>query len=252
MTKRNMWSYDETLEMLNIMLRQESLKAMNGRPFRKDKAFRLVYEEMVHRGYSTKDPKQIEYRWKNLKRQYVDLQKEPTLVDTNPFPYYDEIDVLMKGKPPAASQTTKLCELVISKVERSSTTEAEEVLLETEMEPIEQVECEIGTPIASEEVVQETVVKSSPQPQTSQPVPKRLKRSRRRQGELPKAFLPPYKTATEEEVFRNQKKLIDYQFGLYSKAQEESDQKFLAMSRQMLEECNDKFQVFLAKLAPGN
>lgn len=115
MTKRNMWSYDETLEMLNIMLRQESLKAMNGRPFRKDKAFRLVYEEMVHRGYSTKDPKQIEYRWKNLKRQYVDLQKDPTLVDTNPFPYYDEIDVLMKGKPPAASQTTKLCELVISK-----------------------------------------------------------------------------------------------------------------------------------------
>lgn len=98
MKKRNVWTYDETLEMLNIMHEQESLKAMNGRPFRKDKAFRLVNEELAQRGYLLRDPKKIEHRWKNLKKKYFDLLKDPKLAETENFLYFDEIDLLMKGK----------------------------------------------------------------------------------------------------------------------------------------------------------
>uniref|UniRef100_A0A182P9R4 Myb/SANT-like DNA-binding domain-containing protein n=1 Tax=Anopheles epiroticus TaxID=199890 RepID=A0A182P9R4_9DIPT len=251
MSKRIMWTYDETLEMLNIMLRQESLKAMNGRPFRKEKAFRRIYEELMQRGYKTKDPRQIEHRWKNLKRQYMDAQKDTK--QGKLFLYYDEIDVLMKGKPPSGtSQESKLCELVIAKVEPQPGTFTEEMLIETEVEPLEKEECE-DSAIAGEEVVEETVTEPPPQADAPKIVPKREKRNRKRQNiELPSAYLPTYKTVSEEEVFRNQKRLIDYQFGLYSRAQEESDQKFLAMSRQMMDESNEKFQMFLAKLAPAN
>uniref|UniRef100_A0A182T002 Myb/SANT-like DNA-binding domain-containing protein n=1 Tax=Anopheles maculatus TaxID=74869 RepID=A0A182T002_9DIPT len=256
MTKRNMWSYDETLEMLNIMLEQESLKAMNGRPFRKDKAFRLVCEEMMHRGYNTKDPKQIENRWKNLKKRYMDLQKDPEQADSIPFQFYDEIDVLMKGKPPPPSSPpvateSKLYALSISRVEPKPTENAEESLVEPE-QPIQE-DCEED--VKSEEIVKETIIESKPQCASS--IPRRSKRYRKppttyRRGEPAKTCLPSYKLATEEEAYRNQKKLIDYQFGLYSKAQEESDQKFLNMSRQILDECNKKFQSFLDKFASGS
>lgn len=266
MTKRNMWSYDETLEMLNIMLEQESLKAMNGRPFRKDKAFRLVCEEMMHRGYNTKDPKQIENRWKNLKKRYTDLQKDPKEGESNAFQFYDEIDVLMKGKPPlppplppsspppaSSSTESKLYVLSISRVEEKPNIDAEETFDEPE-DPA-QDECE-DDPIKSEEIDKETVLESTPQSAPS--TPRRSKRYRKRptlsyrRNEAPKTSLPSYKLATEAEAFQNQKKLIDYQFGLYSRAQEESDQKFLNMSRQILDECNQKFQSFLDNFVSGS
>ncbi|XP_050078015.1 uncharacterized protein LOC126564928 [Anopheles maculipalpis] len=266
MTKRNLWSYEETLEMLNIMLEQESLKAMNRRPFRKDKAFRLVCEEMVHRGYNTKDPKQIENRWKNLKKRYMDLEKDPKMGESNPFQFYNLIDVLMKGKPPPppplpqsppspqspAAPKSKLYALSICRVDQKPRVDAEETFDEPE-EPT-QDDCEDDH--IKNETIEETVAESTQHSITS--TPRRSKRYRKRptlsyrRNETPKTSLPTYKLATEEEAFRNQKKLIDYQFGLYSKAQEESDQKFLNMSRQMLDECNQKFQCFLDKFVSGS
>ncbi|XP_049286606.1 uncharacterized protein LOC125765465 [Anopheles funestus] len=251
MTKRNMWAYDETLEMLNIMLEQESLKAMNGRPFRKDKAFRLVCEEMIQRGYNTKDPKQIENRWKNLKKRYVDLQKNSDLGEINQFQYYDEIDVLMKGKPPATE--SKLYELTIARVESKQNLATEDVLTKTTSSPIPEDSGDDS--VRSEENDRKTALDSKPQ--SAKCIPRRSQRSRKRPtylsdlSETPKTIVPPCRITTEEEAYRNQKKLIDYQFGLYSKAQEESDQKFLNMSRQMLDECNERFQSFLDKLVSG-
>uniref|UniRef100_A0A182VRK2 Myb/SANT-like DNA-binding domain-containing protein n=1 Tax=Anopheles minimus TaxID=112268 RepID=A0A182VRK2_9DIPT len=247
MTKRNMWTYEETLEMLNIMLDQESLKAMNGRPFRKDKAFRLVCEEMIQRGFNTKDPKQIENRWKNLKKRYVDLQKNPNLAEIHPFQYYDEIDVLMKGKPPTSEP--KLYELSITRVEPEHNVGTEYVPAKPETPSIQ---INSGDESAkSEEVSRNPALETTPQPATCS-IPRRSKRSRKRpahrSSETPKPCLPPYRITTEQEAYRNHKKLIDYQFGLYNKAQEESDRKFLEMSRQMLNECNEKFQSFLDNL----
>ncbi|XP_053660199.1 uncharacterized protein LOC128709236 [Anopheles marshallii] len=251
MTKRNMWTYDETLEMLNIMLEQESLKAMNGRPFRKDKAFRLICEEMMQRGYNTKDPKQIEYRWKNLKKHYMELQRDPNLNDTNPFQYYDEIDVLIKGKPP--STMSKLYELSISRVELKPNKDAEGVFTDTNSLPTMQEDSEGDSVKSEENNTKPAIVAPSPQVKCS---PRRSKRSRKpltyRPNETQITCLPPYSITTEQEAYRNQKKLIDYQFGLYSKVQEESDQKFLDMSRQMLDECNERFQSFVEKLVSGS
>ncbi|XP_035902506.1 trihelix transcription factor GT-3a-like [Anopheles stephensi] len=262
MTKRNMWSYDETLEMLNVMLEQESLKAMNGRPFRKDKAFRLVCEEMIHRGYNTKDPKQIENRWKNLKKRYTDQQKDPDLAESNPFQFYDEIDMLMKGKPPPptapsssppAVTESKLYSLSISRVEPKAGVDIEEELAEAEQSIQDDCEDDMAN---IEEIDKETEPESKSQPAVSSS-PRRSRRYRKRppsyrRDETPKSGLPPYKLANEEEAYRNQKKLIDYQFGLYSKAQEESDRKFLNMSRQILDESNRKFQSFLNMFLSGN
>uniref|UniRef100_A0A182LVU2 Myb/SANT-like DNA-binding domain-containing protein n=1 Tax=Anopheles culicifacies TaxID=139723 RepID=A0A182LVU2_9DIPT len=248
MTKRNMWTYEETLEMLNVMLEQESLKAMNGRPFRKDKAFRLVCEEMIQRGYNTKDPKQIENRWKNLKKRYMDLQRDPHLTEIHPFQYFDEIDVMMKGKP--STSESKLYELSITRVEPKQNVDTEDVQTKADTSSM-QVDYEDET-VISEEINQKHAPQSKPQPAKCDL--RRSKRSKKRPAhrlsEAPKSLLPPPppRTTTEQEAFQKQKKLIDYQFELFRKAQEESDQKFVDMTRQMLNECNDKFQSFVSNL----
>ncbi|XP_052903334.1 uncharacterized protein LOC128310675 [Anopheles moucheti] len=251
MAKRNIWTYDETLEMLNIMFEQESLKAMNGRPFRKDKAFRLVCEEMMQRGYNTRDPKQIEYRWKNLKKHYMDLQRDPNLIETNPFQYYDEIDVLIKGKPPATM--SKLYELSISSLELRPNTVEKNVFTKTNSLPTMQEDSgDDGVRSEENDIKPAIITQSRPVKCSPRRSKRNVKRPTYRRSETPKTCFPPYSITTEKEAYRNQKNLIDYQFGLYSKVQEESDQKFLDMSRQMLDECNEKFQSFVEKLVSGS
>uniref|UniRef100_A0A182NFL6 Myb/SANT-like DNA-binding domain-containing protein n=1 Tax=Anopheles dirus TaxID=7168 RepID=A0A182NFL6_9DIPT len=260
MAKRNMWTYEETIEMLNIMLEQHSLKAMNGRPFRRDKAFRLVQEEMETRGYHAKDIKQIENRWKNLKKRYMDIQKNPSLATSQPFQYYGQIDLMMAGKPPATE--TKLWALSISKVSPQQNTSIESTSIEANcsaMEALEDMDEYDEELKRDDSAVCEPVTAKSPdvpQPSTVRSVPKRSKRCKtggtsRRSGAY-ESSSSVHATFTEQDVFHNQKSLIDYQFGLYSRAQEESDKKFLDMTRQMFEECNDRFQSFFEKLMTDN
>lgn len=55
---------------------------------------------------------------------------------------------------------------------------------------------------------------------------------------------------TEDMVYRNQRRLIEYQSELYNRAQKESDETFLQMSRQLMEESNEHFNTILFELLP--
>uniref|UniRef100_A0A182R0R9 Myb/SANT-like DNA-binding domain-containing protein n=1 Tax=Anopheles farauti TaxID=69004 RepID=A0A182R0R9_9DIPT len=256
MAKRTLWTYEETVEMLNIMHEQESLKAMNGRPYRKHKAFQIVQDEMAMRGYSTKDTKQIEYRWKNLKKRYMDIQKNPGAEAADLFQYYNEIDLIMKGKPPATE--TKLYALSITKVSPKQNTATASGSFQEHYPAIEKVDVvhEFDDDLTNEDSDDgEPDREQTPDVPHSSKVPLVTKRTKR--GKKGGAFQRSGGanvssaadiTFTERDVFQNQKALIDYQFGLYSKAQEESDKKFLEMSRQIFEQCNERFQTFFEKL----
>ncbi|XP_053670036.1 uncharacterized protein LOC128720389 [Anopheles nili] len=258
MPKRNKWTTGETLEMLSIMQEQESLKAMNGRPFRKDKAFRFVQEEMVSRGYHYKDPKQIEYRWKNLKRQYTDLQKDPSLAETRSFIYFDEIDQMIRGKTskPSVSNYNEIKQMVQRKTSEVSVDNYEEI---DQMIQNKTSEISVGNYDEIDHIMEEKTSEVSVTNYTEIDQMMHEKTSEASVSNYDEIDqMMPEKTSigntrlielniSKENVLQNQKLLIDYQYSLYSKLHEESDQKFLDMSRQMLEECNERFQVFMTK-----
>ncbi|XP_052863872.1 uncharacterized protein LOC128270505 [Anopheles cruzii] len=227
MRKRNIWSYEETVEMLNIMQEQETPKAMNGRPFRKDKAFWLVNVEMVRRGYPNRDSKQIEYRWRNLKRRFVELQKNVNNIDTSTFQYYDEIDLLLKGKssPEGNPQAMDSSETNLVDPKQNE---------QTEKNPTTEVES------------QHLQGKGHSQRRSSR---KTKGKSRRFNMDLPTTSSAAQVTkATDNEIYANEKKLITYQFELYNRVQRESDEKFLQMCRQSLEESNEMFRNSISQL----
>ncbi|XP_058120475.1 uncharacterized protein LOC131284940 [Anopheles ziemanni] len=262
--KRSLWSYDETLEMLNIMMDQESLKAMNGRPFRKEKAFRLIQEEMAQRGFQQKDAKQIEYRWKNLKKRYIDIQKNPDSGDTPSFQYYDEIDLLMNGRTEAggtrvtkpsrsAGEITK--ERAVTSTSPKATTKPEP-MDDSVVSPAknDQHDTSIDESFCDDVAMEEEVVEEPAE--TSDASQRRSQRSTK--GQNPRYNADNFRAApssslstprvTEDEQYRSQKRLIDYQFGLYSRLQQESDEKFLQMSREMLIQCNVRFETFVSEV----
>lgn len=264
--KRSLWSYDETLEMLNIMMDQESLKAMNGRPFRKEKAFRLIQEEMAQRGFLQKDAKQIEYRWKNLKKRYIDIQRNPDGENTASFQYYDEIDLLMNGRSePGGTRSNKpsISAGVISKERAVASTSPKEP---TKTEPIEELSAlspakndQHDTSIdesfcddvaMEEEVVEEPADASDASQRRSQRSTKGQNRRYNADnlGVASSSASLSTPRVTEDEQYRSQKRLIDYQFGLYSRLQQESDEKFLQMSREMLIQCNVRFETFVSEV----
>uniref|UniRef100_A0A182Q0I2 Myb/SANT-like DNA-binding domain-containing protein n=1 Tax=Anopheles farauti TaxID=69004 RepID=A0A182Q0I2_9DIPT len=84
MTKRNAWSRDETLELLDI-LRTHCLQYLNGTlNNRKGQMYRLIEQEMQRRANVTnRDARQIEHKWKNLKFGYEKYNQELELRQLN-------------------------------------------------------------------------------------------------------------------------------------------------------------------------
>uniref|UniRef100_A0A2M4AX29 Myb/SANT-like DNA-binding domain-containing protein n=1 Tax=Anopheles triannulatus TaxID=58253 RepID=A0A2M4AX29_9DIPT len=234
--RRNVWSYAETVEMLHIMHEQESLKAMNGRPFRKDKAFRLVNEELAQRGYLLRDPKKIEHRWKNLKRKYFDLLKNPQNAETDTFQYFDEIDLLMKGKTPRQGAI------------RPQGKDSKPV----EESPDLHAYLSTGNGSVDDEVdqIRKELSQQPSQQRRSQRTTKGKSSRYKMEDDLLWSAPVSAGKPTEDVLYRNQRRLIDYQFELYSRAQKESDETFLQMSRQLMEESNERFSNIIFELLP--
>uniref|UniRef100_A0AAG5CNE6 Myb/SANT-like DNA-binding domain-containing protein n=1 Tax=Anopheles atroparvus TaxID=41427 RepID=A0AAG5CNE6_ANOAO len=247
--KRHLWTYDETLEMLNIMVEQESLKAMNGRPFRKEKAFRLIQEEMVRRGYRSKDAKQIEYRWKNIKKRYVDIQKNPDAEEDATFQYYDEIDLMLNGSSDKSIKTRRTESLALQKVESILPDVEEDLDMQSTVHD-EPTNTSVDETFCEDVAMEEEVVEEPAE--TSEATQRRSQRStrgkNRRYNTTNQRPAPSQQKASEDEVYRNHKRLLDYQFGLYSRLQRESDEKFLQMSREMLIQCNVRFETFVTEV----
>uniref|UniRef100_A0A182R5Y3 Myb/SANT-like DNA-binding domain-containing protein n=1 Tax=Anopheles funestus TaxID=62324 RepID=A0A182R5Y3_ANOFN len=95
MARRNVWTTEETRELLAI-IKELDLMKMFGEE-RNTKLYQIAEDELKHRGFYYKDAFQIEHKWKNLKRTYHKTKRENYLTESCEF--YEELDELMAMKP---------------------------------------------------------------------------------------------------------------------------------------------------------
>uniref|UniRef100_A0A182NFW2 Myb/SANT-like DNA-binding domain-containing protein n=1 Tax=Anopheles dirus TaxID=7168 RepID=A0A182NFW2_9DIPT len=95
MARRNVWTTEETRELLNVIKQLELMKSFGEE--RNNKLYQIAEDELRLRGFTQKDAFQIEQKWKNLKRSYYKTRRENYLVESCEF--YDELDELMSMKP---------------------------------------------------------------------------------------------------------------------------------------------------------
>uniref|UniRef100_A0A182MGZ8 Myb/SANT-like DNA-binding domain-containing protein n=1 Tax=Anopheles culicifacies TaxID=139723 RepID=A0A182MGZ8_9DIPT len=103
MARRNVWTKEETRELLVIIKELELMKLFGEE--RNTKLYQIAENEMKVRGFFDKDAFQIEHKWKNLKRAYHKTKRENYLTESCEF--YEELDELMSMKPPAASAKSR-------------------------------------------------------------------------------------------------------------------------------------------------
>lgn len=101
MARRNVWTPEETRELLTIIKELDLMKLFGEE--RNTKLYQITENEMKQRGYFDKDAFQIEHKWKNLKRSYYKTKRENYLAES--CEYFEELDELMAMKPPAPSSS---------------------------------------------------------------------------------------------------------------------------------------------------
>lgn len=95
--KRNLWDADETRAMLNIMIEQNYLSLFDGKTYKREELYKKIKEELCKCGYDGKNERQIETRWKNLKRNYWAAKKNYNAKsgERELCPFYEELEVLL-------------------------------------------------------------------------------------------------------------------------------------------------------------
>ncbi|XP_050088379.1 uncharacterized protein LOC126572789 [Anopheles aquasalis] len=78
MSRRNVWSGEETMEMLEIIKEKNLMElfTMNSRSMKADcDVYKIIEDEMKQNGFRLKDSCQIYHKWKNLKRAFYISRK---------------------------------------------------------------------------------------------------------------------------------------------------------------------------------
>uniref|UniRef100_A0AAG5CR04 Myb/SANT-like DNA-binding domain-containing protein n=1 Tax=Anopheles atroparvus TaxID=41427 RepID=A0AAG5CR04_ANOAO len=109
MARRNVWTTEETKELLSVIKDLNLMKYFGEE--RNHKLYDTAQNELKNRGFTDKDAFQIEHKWKNLKRAYYKTKRENYLIESCEF--YEELDELMSSKgtvarkPKASPKRTK-------------------------------------------------------------------------------------------------------------------------------------------------
>uniref|UniRef100_A0A182N991 Myb/SANT-like DNA-binding domain-containing protein n=1 Tax=Anopheles dirus TaxID=7168 RepID=A0A182N991_9DIPT len=232
MNKRNVWKYDETKELLQIMLDNQYAHSFSNKHKQNVEIFRQIEKAMIQSGYHYKSYLQIGVRWKNLKNLYMKAKRSNSKNEQQLFPFYDEMDSLLSGPSHRAASEehltipdqTEETECTETKVELHSvqSTDAEQtVRTDTEpRRPTSLKRCRFVTP---------------------KPFPSPLTRRTGQERNRFEALVAMSKRELSEEFFRSQKRLIDYEFDLYARKEEEFIERIQQTTRTMLEESMDKF-----------
>lgn len=69
-TSRNFWTEKEVLAMLNIFVEKNINSLFDGRRFKNNEIYKMVYGELCKLGHSNKSIDQIKNKWKALKSAY--------------------------------------------------------------------------------------------------------------------------------------------------------------------------------------
>ncbi|CAM4575287.1 unnamed protein product [Leuciscus chuanchicus] len=94
------WSATETNVLISILKEQNIIERLDGRKFRNTDLFKNVHDKLKEVGVD-RTVEQIRNRWKTLKSAYykAKLHNNRSGVDPTNFPFYDQMDEVMGGRP---------------------------------------------------------------------------------------------------------------------------------------------------------
>ncbi|XP_049289581.1 uncharacterized protein LOC125767256 [Anopheles funestus] len=235
MNKRNIWKYDETKEMLQIMQDNNYSGAFGSKHKQNMEIFRKIENKMVENGYPYKNYMQIGVRWKNLKNLYTKAKRSNSKNEQQLFPFYEEMDSLLNRLLKKTSNEEYLC-----------TSDLDETVFANESST-EQLSN--GAENAAHQLDTEPVSRKSRH--TIEPKNMSANKAGIRYGsaQLHKsdrnsklsATIAMSKQELSDEFYRSQKRLIDYEFNLYVRKEEEFIDRIQQTTRTMLEESMDTF-----------
>ncbi|XP_049542779.1 uncharacterized protein LOC125955681 [Anopheles darlingi] len=254
-TRRNVWKYDETKEMLQIMLENNFVQAFSTKHNTNVQIYRQIEKIMNERGFRHKTYEQIGVRWKNLKNLHMIAKRSNDLNERHLFPYYDEVDELVsltKRKPRQITIQPKLSARPLNTKSRIVTIKAEPVEASPSSQSLH-MEIALEDPdSAPDETVEERLEEDEEQVDD---LPARAPRvrvyARRRMPPGPKqptrlqSAIASSKQDLNDEFYRTQKRLIDYEFNLHAQREEEYMQQINLSTKELMEEHMEAFFVRL-------
>uniref|UniRef100_A0A182Y2D3 Myb/SANT-like DNA-binding domain-containing protein n=2 Tax=Anopheles stephensi TaxID=30069 RepID=A0A182Y2D3_ANOST len=214
--------------------------------------FRKIENKMTESGYRYKNYLQIGVRWKNLKNLYMKARRSNSKNEQQLFPFYDEMDSLMGGLLKQASSEEYASELdETDTITREQHTPVKKLCnandptpKRTEEEPVP-VKRKRGTSVT-------TMAEASPSRKAAELSPTVSVHTKvDRNGKL-SATLAMSKQELSDEFYRSQKRLIDYEFSLYVRKEEELIDRMQESTRAILEEGMDKFFTRLKEVLGGH
>uniref|UniRef100_A0A182JMB8 Myb/SANT-like DNA-binding domain-containing protein n=1 Tax=Anopheles atroparvus TaxID=41427 RepID=A0A182JMB8_ANOAO len=220
MNRRNLWKYDETMELLFIMKQNNFPSQFSNKHNQNMQIFRLIEKQMTERGYRSKSGEQICVRWKNLKNLYQKVKRSNNKNEQDLFPYYVEMDELIGQQA--------------NKFSKAAGRDNDDGTIASERD--ETVEDGSEKARTSRSTVRTRVPKKRRFPYASSAV----ERTVRPVSKL-EATLASSKQELSDEFYRTQKRLIDYEFNLYMRKEEELIGQLQETTRSMLEEYMDRF-----------
>uniref|UniRef100_A0A182MTW0 Myb/SANT-like DNA-binding domain-containing protein n=1 Tax=Anopheles culicifacies TaxID=139723 RepID=A0A182MTW0_9DIPT len=235
MNKRNIWKYEETKEMLQIMLDNNYAGSFSNKHKQNMEIFRRIEHKMVESGYRYKNFMQIGVRWKNLKNLYTKAKRSNSKNEQQLFPYYEEMDSLLNRSLKKSSSEEYIC---------TSDHEKEGYSLENSTEQFHNTAND-SAPEAETETVHIKTTHTNEQKHIS---PTKVgTRHVSAQSHKPdrssklSATIAASKQELSDEFYRTQKRLIDYEFNLYVRQEEALIERMQETTRSMLEESMDMF-----------
>ncbi|XP_055377925.1 uncharacterized protein LOC129609826 [Condylostylus longicornis] len=213
MSKRNIWSNEETRVMLELFKEQKIIEKIDGKKYRNSEIYGMVENCLKNKKIENKSAKQIEIRWKNLKYMYINIKKEKNKSgnSANDFLFFEEMDELMGMRPSITTLETGVdtsCDVVTPSTNDSSNTNINQEDSD-ELQPL-------------------------PSPSGLQNNSKR-KRKSTSDGLLEK--INKMQKDINEDFLKKQKELIDYEYKLYSQQEKESHMQM----KSLLKESSDNF-----------
>lgn len=100
-TKRNLWSFEETQTLIAIIEEKQCLQQIEEKLIHPNEIYTVIEKEMFARGFYDKHAKQIKFRWQNLRKMYYKDRKAVQEGIDGSYkmnPYYDGLHVVLGSR----------------------------------------------------------------------------------------------------------------------------------------------------------
>ncbi|KFB38690.1 AGAP008483-PA-like protein [Anopheles sinensis] len=244
-----LWTREETLDLLDILRTSSCISFLDGsRSNRKGEMYRYIEEELRNRNpSSTRDARQIENKWKNLKHGYDKHKQEQEvgLASSKTYEYLTELEDLFLL---IANRSLMLHTTNVETIANTETFFDDGLLVEESQEDysmdedavvIEEIVCDSQDAIDFDD----TAVAST----SAKPIPRRKKLTTENMDALLEKVSNMQKE-TDEAFIRKQMELIENEFEGFR----EKEKEHWAQLKLDLEELKEKYLERIQKVARGD